>query len=64
MLAFTAYFVRGLQIVLGTHMRAMTERAEEMGDEDDDIPLAQVRHMSDASEAASMEPSSRRESRR
>ncbi|KAK5146489.1 hypothetical protein LTR04_001038 [Oleoguttula sp. CCFEE 6159] len=64
MLAFTAYFVRGLQIVLGTHKRAMTERAEEMGDEDDDIPLAQVRHMSDASEAASMEPSSRRESRR
>ncbi|TKA70370.1 hypothetical protein B0A49_04734 [Cryomyces minteri] len=62
MLAFTAYFVRGLQIVLGTHKRAMTERAEEMGDEDDDIPLTQVRHASDASEAASMEPSSRRES--
>ncbi|KAI9723424.1 MAG: hypothetical protein M1812_001308 [Candelaria pacifica] len=40
MLAGTAYLVRGLQLVLGTSKRALTERAEEMGNEDDDIPLA------------------------
>ena len=32
--------VRGLQLVLGSSKRAITERAEEMGDEDDAIPLA------------------------
>ncbi|KAI9815563.1 MAG: hypothetical protein M1827_002697 [Pycnora praestabilis] len=41
MLAVTAYLVRGLQLVLGTSKRAMTERAEEMGNEDDEIPLTQ-----------------------
>jgi LrgB-like family len=42
MLAFTAYFVRGLQLVLRTSKRAVIERAEEMGEEDDDIPLTEV----------------------
>lgn len=51
MLSFTAYFVRGLQLVLGTSKRAAVERAEEMGDEDDDIPLANIRHDSEATEA-------------
>ena len=37
----TAYFVRGLQLLFGTSKRAVTERAEEMGNEDDDIPLTQ-----------------------
>ncbi|KAF2152134.1 hypothetical protein K461DRAFT_286877 [Myriangium duriaei CBS 260.36] len=41
MFIFTTYAVRGLQLVLGTSKRAITERAEEMGDEDDIIPLSQ-----------------------
>ncbi|KAH0379490.1 hypothetical protein KCU92_g8158, partial [Aureobasidium melanogenum] len=48
--AFTAYMVRGLQLVLGTSKRAMTERAEELGRQDDNIPLTQTRHASTASE--------------
>jgi putative effector of murein hydrolase len=40
MLSITAYLVRGLQLVLGSSKRAVTERAEEMGNEDDAIPLA------------------------
>ncbi|KAH0287195.1 hypothetical protein KCU62_g6089, partial [Aureobasidium sp. EXF-3399] len=48
--AFTAYMVRGLQLALGTSKRAMTERAEELGREDDNIPLTQMRHDSTASE--------------
>lgn len=40
MLSVTAYLVRGLQLLLGSSKRAVTERAEEMGDEDDAIPLA------------------------
>jgi len=39
-LAVTAWIVRGLQLLLGSSKRAMTERAEEMGNEDDNIPLA------------------------
>ncbi len=39
MLTASAYLVRGLQLVFGTSKRAMTERAEELGNEDDDIPL-------------------------
>lgn len=38
--AVTAYMVRGLQLVLGSSKRAIIERAEEMGAEDDGIPLA------------------------
>lgn len=40
MLSVTAYLVRGLQLVLGSSKRAVAERAEEMGSEDDAIPLA------------------------
>lgn len=36
----TAYIARFLQLILGTSKRAITERAEEMGDESDAIPLA------------------------
>jgi putative effector of murein hydrolase len=36
----TAYIARTLQLILRTTKRAATERAEEMGDEDDAIPLA------------------------
>ena len=39
MFAATAYFVRGLQVILGTSKRAIAERAEEMGAEQDSIPL-------------------------
>jgi putative effector of murein hydrolase len=36
----TAYIARFLQLIFGTSKRAITERAEEMGDESDEIPLA------------------------
>lgn len=39
MLTTTAYLTRGLQLLLGTSKRAIVERAEEMGAEDDSIPL-------------------------
>ena len=39
MLATTAYITRGLQLLFGRSKRGIVERAEEMGDEDDDIPL-------------------------
>ncbi|KAE8447967.1 hypothetical protein EG329_010039 [Mollisiaceae sp. DMI_Dod_QoI] len=45
-MAATAYFVRGLQIVLGSSKRAMTERAEELGNESDAIPLTDSRNAS------------------
>ncbi|KUJ19138.1 uncharacterized protein LY89DRAFT_612651 [Mollisia scopiformis] len=38
-MAATAYFARGLQLLLGSSKRAMTERAEELGHESDAIPL-------------------------
>ena len=38
---FTAYTVRGMQMVLGSSKRAITERAEEMGSENDAIPLTE-----------------------
>ncbi|MCJ1249929.1 hypothetical protein MMC30_007155 [Trapelia coarctata] len=41
MLATTAYLVRGLQLFLRTSKRATTERAEEMGAENDTIPLTE-----------------------
>ncbi|KAI0196457.1 LrgB-like family-domain-containing protein [Astrocystis sublimbata] len=37
MMALAAYMTRGLQLVLGTTKRAMTERAEELGSENDEI---------------------------
>ncbi|TGO36388.1 hypothetical protein BHYA_0126g00140 [Botrytis hyacinthi] len=40
MFAITAWLVRGLQILVGSTKRAITERAEEMGAENDAIPLA------------------------
>ncbi|OCL12507.1 hypothetical protein AOQ84DRAFT_312117 [Glonium stellatum] len=46
---FTAYLVRGLQLVLGTSKRAITERAEEMGTQNEDIPLTYSHHHSDPS---------------
>ncbi|KAL1302010.1 hypothetical protein AAFC00_002461 [Neodothiora populina] len=41
---FTAYFVRGMILALGVSRRATTERAEEMGEEQDDIPLSEIKH--------------------
>ncbi|CZT53297.1 uncharacterized protein RSE6_14782 [Rhynchosporium secalis] len=41
-MAITAYFVRGLQLVLGSSKRAITSRAEEMGNESDGIPLTDI----------------------
>lgn len=42
-LTATAYFVRGLQLILGSTKRALTERAEELGNETDNIPLTDAR---------------------
>lgn len=53
MLATTAYFTRGLQILLGSSKRALIERAEEMGTEDDDIPLTQSSRNPSTTEAVS-----------
>lgn len=53
MFAFTAYFTRGLQLLLGSSKRAITERAEEMGSEDDDIPLTQLTRNPPTPEASS-----------
>ncbi|KAK6856068.1 LrgB-like family-domain-containing protein [Apiospora arundinis] len=39
MMVGTAYMTRGLQLVRGSSKRAITERAEEMGDETDEIPM-------------------------
>jgi putative effector of murein hydrolase len=51
MVAVTAWLARGIQLLLGTSKRAMTERAEEMGHEDDSIPLAENRQSRLQSEA-------------
>ncbi|KAF4552845.1 Hypothetical protein D9617_8g048570 [Elsinoe fawcettii] len=51
--SFTAYFVRGLQALLGTSKRAITERAEEMGHEEDSIPLTEGRRPSQPSNGVS-----------
>ncbi|KAL3425018.1 Plastidal glycolate/glycerate translocator 1, chloroplastic [Phlyctema vagabunda] len=40
--AATAWTVRGLQLIMGSSKRTMTERAEELGHEDDAIPLADL----------------------
>lgn len=44
-MAVTAHMVRGLQLLLASSKRAVTERAEEIGHEDDEIPLTE-RHES------------------
>lgn len=48
MFIVTAYIVRGLQLALGTSKRTVTERAEEMGSENDAIPLADSRTRQDS----------------
>lgn len=53
MFATTAYFTRGLQLLLGSSKRAIIERAEEMGVEDDDIPLTQLTRNPPTPEASS-----------
>lgn len=50
MVAATAWLVRGLQLVMGSSKRAITERAEEMGNESDAIPLANVNQSGQESE--------------
>jgi putative effector of murein hydrolase len=41
MFTVTAYIVRGLQLIIGSSKRTITERAEEMGNENDAISLAE-----------------------
>jgi putative effector of murein hydrolase len=50
--SITAWLARGIQLLLGTSKRAVTERAEEMGHEDDSIPLAETRQSRFTSEAS------------
>ena len=50
MLATTAYLTRGLQMIFGRSKRGIVERAEEMGAENDDIPLAHSARERDATE--------------
>ncbi|TVY50403.1 Plastidal glycolate/glycerate translocator 1-like protein [Lachnellula cervina] len=42
MVAVTAWLVRALQLIMGSSKRAVIERAEEMGNESDAIPLANI----------------------
>ncbi|KAI1505127.1 LrgB-like family-domain-containing protein [Biscogniauxia marginata] len=39
MMAFTAYLTRGLQLLLGSSKKGLTARAEELGSENDEIPM-------------------------
>lgn len=52
MFATTAYLTRGLQLLLGSSKRAVIERAEEMGAEEDDIPLTQLTRYPQTPEAS------------
>lgn len=47
MFTLSTYFVRGLQFLFGVSKRSITERAEELGEQEDSIPLvnADVRHL-------------------
>ncbi|KAK6213236.1 hypothetical protein QIS74_09238 [Colletotrichum tabaci] len=61
MMALAAYLTRGLQLLLGSSKRALTERAEEMGNETDEIPLADTPPRGDSapgSRSVSAAPSS------
>ncbi|KAJ0163903.1 Plastidal glycolate/glycerate translocator 1, chloroplastic [Colletotrichum tanaceti] len=61
MMALAAYLTRGLQLLLGSSKRALTERAEEMGNETDGIPLADTPPRADSapgSRSVSAAPSS------
>ncbi|KAI9733719.1 MAG: hypothetical protein M1818_007133 [Claussenomyces sp. TS43310] len=49
----TAYMTRGMQLLLGSSKRAMIERAEETGAENDAIPLTNLQSPIDASRATS-----------
>jgi putative effector of murein hydrolase len=42
MMVMTAYLTRGLQMAVGSSKRAATARAEELGDETDEIPIARA----------------------
>ncbi|KAG9233960.1 LrgB-like family-domain-containing protein [Amylocarpus encephaloides] len=46
----TAWLARGLQLILGSSKRGIIQRAEEMGNEDDNIPLAESRQSRQNSE--------------
>ena len=60
MLAATAYSVRGLQIILKTSKKGLTERAEELGRENDEIPLTEgIRTQIESSATASAATSNR-----
>ena len=54
MFSTTAYFIRGLQLLVGVSKKGATERAEELGVDNDDIPLSDAsRTRSEASAAIS-----------
>jgi putative effector of murein hydrolase len=56
MMVLTAYMTRGLQVLLGTSKRALTERAEEMGAEADQIPMTTTPRSEGTQEPAPFSP--------
>ena len=48
----TAYLTRGMQFLFGTSKRAMTERAEELGARNDDIPLTEPQDEAEEADTA------------
>ncbi|EMR69440.1 putative -domain-containing protein [Eutypa lata UCREL1] len=51
MMVLTAYMTRSLQLIFGSSKRAMTERAEELGNESDEIPMTAPSRSEDATPA-------------
>ncbi|EEY17406.1 conserved hypothetical protein [Verticillium alfalfae VaMs.102] len=56
MMALAAYLTRGIQLVTGSSKRAIAERAEEMGNETDEIPLAAAPRGEESSSAPTSAP--------
>ncbi|KAG7141033.1 Plastidal glycolate/glycerate translocator 1 like protein [Verticillium longisporum] len=56
MMALAAYLTRGIQLVTGSSKRAIAERAEEMGNETDEIPLAATPRGEESSSAPTSAP--------
>ncbi|KAM0324901.1 hypothetical protein ACHAQA_007867 [Verticillium albo-atrum] len=56
MMALAAYLTRSIQLLTGSSKRAITQRAEEMGNETDEIPLAETPRTEEPSSAPPSAP--------
>ncbi|KAM0277089.1 hypothetical protein ACHAQH_006097 [Verticillium albo-atrum] len=56
MMALAAYLTRGIQLLSGSSKRAISQRAEEMGNETDEIPLAETPRNEESSSAPASAP--------